>query len=65
MQKSNYFLILIFVFSIAKVQGKVNLPDVKDNKDLVKPIAHVMWTNETLPSGGKAFRDTLMEKVVK
>ena len=44
---------------------KVNLPDLKDNKDLVKPISHVLWTNQTLPSGGKAFRDTLMEKVVQ
>lgn len=44
---------------------KVNLPDLKDAKDLVKPISHVLWTNQTLPSGGKAFRDTLMEKVVK
>jgi len=50
---------------------KVNLPDLKDakvtetTKDLVKPISHVLWTNQTLPSGGKAFRDTLMEKVVQ
>ena len=28
-------------------------------------ISHVVWTNESLPTGGKAFRDTLMEKVVK
>ena len=67
----HYVLIIFLIFSAAAVNGlpKVNLPDLKDDNNnkamLVKPISHVLWTNESLPTGGKAFRDTLMEKVVK
>lgn len=63
-----FLIIFLIFFSVAKAAEngkKVNLPDLKDDKNLVKPISHVLWTNQTLPSGGKAFRDTLMEKVVK
>lgn len=41
----------------------VNLPDL-NVQPTVKPISKVLWTNSTLGTDGKAFRDVLMEKVV-
>ena len=55
--------LLCTMLLFAGIEAKANLPDLPRPK--VEPISKVLWTNDSLPSEGKAFRDILMEKVVK
>ena len=61
---SGKFICLLALYQIFMSGAKTQrVPNLLKN-DPLERIGEVFWTNDTLPTGGKAYRDTLMEKVV-